>query len=69
MAGNSFRSDRERNLIAELTRLIGQAYPGGNSAPADNRFREETSSDAYDEPQGLPPEPRLQVYQDAPEQT
>ena len=69
MAGNSFRSDRERNLIAELTRLIGQAYPRGNSAPADNRFREETSSDAYDEPQGLPPEPRLQVYQDAPEQT
>jgi hypothetical protein len=48
MADNSFRSDRERILIAELARLIGQAYPRGKSAPADNRFRDETSSDGYD---------------------
>ena len=67
MADNSFRSDQERNLIAELTRLIGQAYPRANSAPADNRFREKTSSDGYDEP--LTPAPQLNVYQDAPEQT
>ena len=48
MADNSFRSDQERDRIAELARLIGQAYPRGQSAPADNRFREETSSDGYE---------------------
>jgi hypothetical protein len=69
MPNNSFRPDRERDLIAELARLIGQAYPRGQSAPADNRFREETSSDGYEVPSELPLAPQLQVYGDAPEQT
>jgi hypothetical protein len=69
MADNSFRSDREGDLIAELTRLIGQAYPREQSAPADNRSREETSSDGYEVPPEPPLAPQLQVYGGAPELT
>ena len=61
MADEQFRSDRERDPIAELARLIAQADPHGGSAPADNRFRDETASDGYDEPPGLPPAPQLPV--------
>jgi hypothetical protein len=69
MADNKFRSDRERDPIAELARLITQADPYGESAPADHRFRKETASDGYDEPPGLPPPAsRLPAGLNAPEQ-
>jgi hypothetical protein len=63
MADNSFRSDKEGDLIAELTRLIGQAYPRGQSAPGNTRLREETSSVGYEVL------PQLQVHGGAPELT
>jgi hypothetical protein len=63
MADNNFRSDRGRDPLAELARLIGQADPYGESAPADNGFREEGASHGYDEP----PAHQLQGYPDAPE--
>jgi hypothetical protein len=44
MADNNFRSDRGRDLLAELARLIGQADPHGKSAPANNSFPEEGAS-------------------------
>ena len=44
MADNNFRSDRGRDLLAELARLIGQADPHGKSAPANNGFPEEGAS-------------------------
>jgi hypothetical protein len=55
--------------VPELTRLIGQAYPRGQSAPADNRLREETSSVGYEVLPEPPLAPQLQVYGDAPELT
>jgi hypothetical protein len=40
MAENNFRSDRGRDPIAELARLIGQADPHGENAAANDAFRE-----------------------------
>ena len=60
--------DRERDPIAELARLITQADPYGESAAADNRFRQETASERHDEPPGLPPAPQLPPDLNAPEQ-
>ena len=68
MANNKFRSDRERDPIAELAQLIAQADPYGESAAADNRFRQETASEGHDEPPGLPPAPQLPADLNAPEQ-
>ena len=59
MAKNKFQIDRERDRVEELARLIAQADPYGESTPADNRFREETASEGYDERPGLPPAPQL----------
>ena len=59
MAKNKFQIDRERDRVEELARLIAQADPYGESTPADNRFREETASEGYDERPGLPPVPQL----------
>jgi hypothetical protein len=59
MADKRFRSDRECDRIAELARLIAQSDTHEGSAPAGNRFREETVSDGYDEPRELPPAPQL----------
>jgi hypothetical protein len=55
MADHNFRSDRGQDPIAELARLIGQADPHGNSAPADRGWREGTASEGYEEPTRLPP--------------
>jgi SPOR domain len=63
-----FRSNRGHNPIAELARLIAQAHPHVDGAPADNRFREETATDGYDEPTGLPLAPQLSADLNAPEQ-
>jgi hypothetical protein len=69
MADNNFRSDRRRDPIKELARLIGQADPHAESAPADNGLRQETAWDDYDEPRpGLRPAPQLPGYLNAPEQ-
>ena len=68
MADKRFRSDRERDPIAELARLIAQSDTHGESAPADNRFRDETVSDGYDEPPELPPAPQLPVDRNEHEQ-
>jgi hypothetical protein len=57
MDDKRFRSDRERDPIAELARLIAQAHTHEESAPSDDRFREETISDGYDETPELPPAP------------
>ena len=54
MADNNFRSDRARDPLAELARLIAQADLR-KSAPADNGFRKEAASYDYDEPRGLLP--------------
>ena len=60
MASKRFRSDKDP--IAELARLIAQADDAhGESAPAHNRFREETVSGGYDETPELPPAPQLPV--------
>jgi hypothetical protein len=61
MDDKRFRSDRERDPIAELARLIAQAHTHEESAPSDDRFREETISDGYDETPELPPAPQLAV--------
>ena len=61
MDDKRFRSDRGRDPIAELARLIAQADTHEESAPSDNRFREETVSDGYDETPELPPAPQLTV--------
>jgi hypothetical protein len=60
--------DRERDPIAELARLITEADPYGESAPADHRFREEITPDGYDEAPALPPAPQLPADLNAPEQ-
>jgi hypothetical protein len=59
MAENKFQIDRERDRVEEIARLIAQTDPCGESTPADNRFREETASEGYDERPGLPPAPQL----------
>jgi hypothetical protein len=59
MADKRFRSDRECDPIAELARLIAQSDTHEESAPAGNRFREETVSDGYHERPELPPAPQL----------
>jgi hypothetical protein len=59
--GSKQSMDRERDPIAELARLITQADPHGESAAADNRFRQEAASERHDEPPGLPPAPLLTV--------
>ena len=69
MADNNFRSDRGRDPLAGLARLIGQADPHGESAPANNDFREEGASHGYDEPPGLPPANQPPGYPNAPEQS
>jgi hypothetical protein len=61
MVGKRFRSDKERDPIAELARLIAQADTDEESAPSDSRFREETVSNGYDETPELPPAPQLAV--------
>ena len=66
MADNNFRSVRGRDPIAELARLIAQAYPQEESALADNGFREETASNGYDEPPGLPPAAQLPGHLNTP---
>jgi SPOR domain len=68
MANNKFRSGRERDPIAELARLIAEADPYRESAPVDDRFREEITPDGYDEPPALPPAPLLPADLNAPEQ-
>jgi hypothetical protein len=60
MFGKRFRSDEERDPIAELARLIAQADTHEESAPSDNRFREETVS-GHDETPELPPAPQVAV--------
>jgi hypothetical protein len=65
---DNFRSNRGHDPIAELARLIAQAHPHVDGAPADNRFREETATDGYDEPPALPLAPRLSADLNAPEQ-
>ncbi len=69
MADNNLRSDRGRDPIAELARLIAQAHAHRESAPADNGFREENASDGCDEPPEFPPAPQLPGYMNAPEQS
>ena len=69
MADNNFRSDRGRDPLAGLARLIGQAEPHGESAPANNDFREEGASHGYDEPPGLPPTGQPPGYPNTPEQS
>jgi hypothetical protein len=61
MAANKFRSARERDPLAELARLIAQANTHDESAPPDNRSREETVSDGHGEAPELPPAPQLTV--------
>jgi hypothetical protein len=60
--------DRERDPIAELAQLITQADPYGESAAADNRFRQETASERHDEPPGFPPATQLPPDLNSPEQ-
>ena len=69
MADNNLRSDRGRDPIAELARLIAQAHAHRESAPADNGFREENASDGCDEPPEFPPAPQLPGYMNAPERS
>jgi hypothetical protein len=59
MADHNFRSDRGEDPIAELARLIGQAVPHRERAPADRGWREGTASEGYEEPTRLPPAPQL----------
>ena len=59
MANNRFRSDRERDPIAELAQLIAEADPYGQRAAPDNRFRQETASESHDEAPWVPPAPQL----------
>ena len=68
MADNNFRSDRARDPLAELARLIAQADLRGKSAPADNGFRKEAASYGYDEPRGLLPAHQVPGPPSAPEQ-
>ena len=68
MAENNSRSDRGRDPIAELARLIGQADPHGENAAANDGFREAGASHGCDEPPQLPPAHQLPGYPNAPEQ-
>jgi hypothetical protein len=68
MVDEHFRSDRAYDPIAELARLIAQSDTHGGSAPAGNRFRDESVSDGYDEPPELPPAPQLPVDRNEHEQ-
>ena len=68
MVDERFRSDRAYDPIAELARLIAQSDTHGGSAPAGNRFRDESVSDGYDEPPELPPAPQLPVDRNEHEQ-
>jgi hypothetical protein len=68
MAPNKFRSDRERDPIAEVARLTAQADAYGRSAAIHNRFRQETASEGYDEAPWLPPAPQLPADLNLPEQ-
>ena len=61
MDDKRFRSDRGRDPIAEIARLIAQGETHEESAPSDNRFREEIVSDGYDETPELPPAAQLTV--------
>jgi SPOR domain len=61
MVGKRFRSDRERDPIVELARLIAQADGHERSAPSDSRSREETVLDCHDETPELPPAPQRAV--------
>src|ERR1700751_715923 len=65
MANNKFRSDRERDPIAELAQLIAEADPYGERAAPDNRFRQEIASE---EAPWLPPSPQLPADLNVPEQ-
>jgi hypothetical protein len=44
MADHNFRSDRGEDPIAELARLIVQAHPDVQNAPAESGFREEADA-------------------------
>jgi hypothetical protein len=68
MADNNFRSDRGRDPLAGLARLIGQADPHGENAAANDAFREAGASHGCDEPSQLPPAHQLPGYPNAPEQ-
>jgi SPOR domain len=68
MANNKFRSDRERDPIAELAQLIAEADPYGERPAPDNRFRHETASESHDEAPWLPPAPQLPADLNVPEQ-
>ena len=68
MANNKFRSDRERDPIAELAQLIAEADPYGERAAPDNGFRQETASESHEEASGLPPAPQLSADLNVPEQ-
>jgi hypothetical protein len=68
MANNKFRSDRERDPIAELAQLIAEADPYGERAAPDNRFRQEIASESHDEAPWLPPSPQLPADLNVPEQ-
>jgi SPOR domain len=68
MANNKFRSDRERDPIAELAQLIAEADPYGERPAPDNRFRQETASESHDEAPWLPPAPELPADLNVPEQ-
>jgi hypothetical protein len=68
MAENNFRSDRGRDPIAELARLIGQADPHGENAAANDAFREAGAPHGCDGPSQLPPAHQLPGYPNAPEQ-
>jgi hypothetical protein len=61
MDDKRFRSDRERDPIAELARLIAQADTQEESAPSDNRLRQETVSVDDEETPELPPAPERTV--------
>src|SRR5262249_18300379 len=62
---NKFRSDRERDPIGELARLVMQAHHEAESASG---LREETAREGSEEPPELPPAPQLQVDGDSVEQ-
>jgi len=54
-----FTSDRKRDPIAELARLIAQVDSHEENTPSDDRLREGTVSDGHDETPELPPAPQL----------
>ena len=68
MEDKRFRSDRERDPVAELARLIAQDANYEESASSGNRFREETASHGHGETPELPQAPQLAVDLDEHEQ-